>query len=346
MTTLEGRYFDGIKPLAVPASLKFDARQVQLTSEGDCEPVTGDFTAEQLKISARIGASERFITLPNGGQFLCADTAFLDDLPQDSPSEGPVAWLEQRWLVALGCVALICAMLLAGYFFGLPAAAEVIAKRIPMQTEATLGDQALSWMDDQGWLKPTALDSGKQKAILNDFAALYQGLPFEKHYRIYFRSSGFIGANAFAFPGGAIVITDKMIETAVTDDEVMSVLAHEIAHVELRHTLRSILQGSAVGLIAATVTADAATLSGAVAGLPVMLAQTRYSRSFEAEADDYAFRLLKEKGYSPDAFADLMERLSMAEPAMRGAMTWIATHPATSERVKKARAAARRQPIP
>jgi predicted Zn-dependent protease len=120
----------------------------------------------------------------------------------------------------------------------------------------------------------------------------------------------------------------------------MAVLAHEIAHVELRHTLRSILQGSAIGLIAATVTADAATLSGAVAGLPVMLAQTKYSRRFESEADDYAFRLLKQRGYSPTAFADLMERLSDEHPEMTGRMTWLSTHPATSQRVENARSAA------
>lgn len=337
MITIEGRYFDGTRPLSIPARLDFDHHQVRLTTES----VSDDFTVDQLNVSARVGASERFIALPNGGQFLGADNVFLDDLPQDSPSEGLVAWLEQRWMVALGCVVIVFAMLVAGYIFGLPAAAEYLSARIPVQTEATLGAQALSWLDDNGWLKPTALDSDERKEISDGFEGLYQGLPFEKHYRLYFRSSRFIGPNAFAFPGGTIVITDKMIETAATNDEVMAVLAHEIAHVELRHTLRSILQGSAIGLIAATVTADAASLSGAVAGLPVMLAQTKYSRKFEAEADDYAFGLLKQRGYSPKAFADLMERLSNEQPKSKGPLTWISSHPATSQRVDKARAAAR-----
>jgi Zn-dependent protease with chaperone function len=341
MTTLEGRYFDGIRPLALPARLDFDLRQVKLTAELVTESVSEDFTADQLNVSARIGVSERFIALPNGGQFMCADHAYLDTLPQESPSEGIVAWLEQRWMVALGCVGLVFALLLAGYVFGLPAAAKYLAARIPARTEATLGTQALSWLDDNGWLKPTDLASSRQKEIYQGFKKLHRGLPFEEHYHLYFRSSAFIGPNAFAFPGGAIVITDQMIETAATTEEVIAVLAHEIAHVELRHTLRSILQSSAIGLIAATVTADAATLSGAVAGLPVMLAQTKYSRKFEAEADDYAFKLLRQRGYSPKAFADLMERLSMKHPQSRGSMTWFSTHPATSQRVDKARAAAR-----
>jgi Zn-dependent protease with chaperone function len=341
MISLEGRYFDGVRPVAIPARLDFDHRQVKLTAELVSQSVSNDFTVDRLIVSARVGTSERFIALPNGGQFLCADIAFLDGLPQDSPSEGPVAWLEQRWVVALGCVALVCALLLAGYFFGLPAAAKMLAARIPVRTEAALGVQALSWLDEKGWLEPTALDSGRREAIHRGFEGLYQDLPFEKNYNLYFRSSSFIGPNAFAFPGGIIVITDKMIETAATNDELMAVLAHEIAHVELRHTLRSILQSSAIGLIAATVTADAASLSGAVAGLPVMLAQTKYSRTFESEADDYAFRLLKQRGYSPTAFGDLMERLSKEHPGNKGPMTWISTHPDTTQRVDKARAAAR-----
>ena len=341
MTTLEGHYFDGARPVAVPARLDFDDRKVKLTAERVADSVTEEFTADQLNISPRIGASERFIDLPNGGQFLCADHAFLDRLPQESPSEGLVAWLEQRWRVALGCVVVIFAMLLSGYVFGLPAAARYLSARIPFRTEAALGAEAISWLDDNGWLNPTHLASDKQKEIDQGFEGLFRGLPFEEHYHLHFRSSRFMGPNAFALPGGSIVITDKMIETAATTEEVMAVLAHEIAHVEQRHTLRNIMQSSAIGLIAATVTADAATLSGAVAGLPAMLAQTKYSRRFEAEADDYAFKLLKQKGYSPNAFADLMERLSKEHPQRSGPMTWISTHPATSRRVEKARAAAR-----
>ncbi len=101
-----------------------------------------------------------------------------------------------------------------------------------------------------------------------------------------------------------------MAKAAATTEEVLAVLAHEIGHVELRHTMRSVLQNSVVAAAAAAVTADAASLSVAIAGLPALVAQTKYSREFEAAADEYAFRLLKRKGYSPTAFASLMERLA------------------------------------
>jgi len=84
----------------------------------------------------------------------------------------------------------------------------------------------------------------------------------------------------------------------------------------------------------------AASLSVAVASLPTLLAQTKYSRGFEAAADEYAFRLLKQKGYSPAAFASLMERLAKKHEKDTGAFAYTSTHPVTAERVQHARDAA------
>src|SRR5262245_46455716 len=99
-----------------------------------------------LLVSPRVGGADRFITLPAGGQFQCADDPRLDGLPQEVASEGPVAWLEQRLAVALACIALVAAVLLAGYFYGLPIAARYAAARIPIETEQALGRETLAWL--------------------------------------------------------------------------------------------------------------------------------------------------------------------------------------------------------
>ena len=336
MITIEGQYFDGRQPIGVPARMDFEDQEVTLTAGSFSER----YATLDLKVSPRIGLTNRFITLPTGRQLACADQAFLNSLPQESPSEGPVAWLEERWGIALACVAVIFCTLLAAYFFGLPAAAERIAARIPIQTEQSLGRQALTWLDQKGWFKPTNLDFDRRKIITEGFDGLRADLPLRDYYRLEFRSSAFLGPNALAFPGGIIVITDDMVKSAETTEEVLSVLAHEIGHVELRHTMRSVLQNSVVAVAAAAVTSDAASLSVAVAGLPTLLAKTKYSRGFEAAADDYAFRLLKQKGYSPAAFASMMERLSKKYEKETSAFTYISTHPLTAERVQRARDAA------
>jgi predicted Zn-dependent protease len=334
---LEGHYFDGLQPIAVPAKMDFTDDGEAILTAGT---VSERYTTGQLKVSPRIGSTDRFINLPNGGQFTCPDSAFLDSLPQESRSEGPVAWLEERWGVALASVVVVLCSLLAAYFFGLPAAAERVAAHIPMETEQALGGQVLTWLDANGWLKPTTLDSETQKAITAGFDRLRRELPLKKYYHLKFRSSVTFGANAFALPGGTIVITDAMAKTAGSPEEVLAVLAHEIGHVELRHTMRSLLQNSAVAIAVAAVTADAATLSAAIAGLPLLVAQRKYSREFEVAADEYAFRLLKQKGHSPAAFASLMERLAKKEGGGRSGFAYLSTHPVTEERVRRARNAA------
>lgn len=335
MKTIEGHFFDGIRPVAVPARLDFEGDGAALTAED----LSVQYNTAEMIVSPRIDLADRFIAFPDGMQFVCADQDFLDTLPQESSSEGIVAWLENRWQAAIACVVTIVVSLLAGYFLGLPVLAEHLADRIPMEAERTIGGQALEWFDEQNWTTPTELEAEQKAEILEGFNRLTADLPYRDFYRLEFRSGKMFGPNAFALPGGIIILTDKLVGLSDTNEEVIAVLAHEIGHVDMRHAMRSVLQNSIVAATVATITADAATLSVAVAGLPAVLAQTQYSRKFETAADDYAFSLLKRKGYSPAAFASIMEKLDEKKGDRPAAFSYFSTHPLTDERVQRAREA-------
>ena len=332
MKKIDGSYFDGLRPVAIPAQLAFDGPGARLTTAS----LTLTYALSELCVSPRISSAERFVSFPDGRQFLCADQDFLETLPQESPSEGVVAWLENRSGVALAGVLVILATLALGYFFGLPYAARGLAERMPMETEQALGQQVLAWFDDEGWLAPSRLDLDTRQRIFKAFRQLHEGLPLADYYRLELRSGKIFGPNAFALPGGTIVVTDELVAIAESTDEIAAILAHEIGHVELRHSMRSVLQNSIIAAAVTAVTADAASIGGAVAGLPLILAQTKYSRDFETAADTFAFTLLKEKGRSPQAFAAIMTRL--AEETGPGALgfTYLSTHPVTEERVQRA----------
>lgn len=334
--TLQGQYFDGHHPVGQPATLILAEREAVVIGPH----IARRYAVRKLQVSPRVGGADRFVALPEGGQLQCPDHPLLNYLPQERRSDDLIAWLEQRWGVAIGCVALIAALLPAGYSYGLPVAAERIAARVPIESELEFGQQALVWLDNNHWFKPTRLAPEIRNTLHQGFAELGRGLPMERHYRLKFRDSTFIGPNAFALPGGTIVITDAMVNAAESPEEVLAVLAHEIGHVELRHTMRHVLQDSMTAVAVATVTADAASLSAAVAGLPALLAQARYSREFETEADEFAFRLLKRHGLSPQAFANLMERLAKDHEDKEGGLAFMSSHPVTADRVKSARAAA------
>ena len=333
---LQGRYFTGRQPIGLEAVLFLTGTEASLVGE----EVDETHPVPLLSVSPRVGRTDRFITLPNGRQFQCADHPFLDRLPQESASEGIVAWLEARVGVAVAGVAIVAALLVAGYVWGLPASAVRIAAYVPVETERELGIQVLRWLDKHGWLTPTRIDTMKQMSIRKDFDELRRGLQYEDLFRLEFRNSRFLGANALAFPGGTVLVTDEMVNKAASPDEIAAVLAHEIGHVQQRHMIRLVLQDSAVALAAAAITGDAATLSVAVSGLPALLVQAKYSREFEEEADEFAFQLLRRRGRSPEAFATLMERLAGKDADMERSLGFLSTHPVTADRVQRARAAA------
>lgn len=333
--TIEGTYFDGYRPVGLPILLTVLDEEVTLTAAG----LARTYHTSLLRVTPRIGKADRFVTLPDGGQVQCADNPSLDLLTSDSPTEGPVAWLEERIGVAVSCVVLIVVVLLCTYFFGLPAAADWAATKVSKETEQSLGKDAFAWLDNERWFQPTELDETRQTRIQTIFSRLVRGLKMEHGYHLEFRHSKRMGANAIALPGGIIVITDEMVLLAGSEDEIAAVLAHEIGHIELRHAMKQVMQSSAVAVIAGVVTNDASSFTVAVAGLPALLAQTEYSRECESEADDFAFKLLKEHHISPAAFASLMERLSKGHADEEKYTSFLSTHPVTADRVKRARQA-------
>ncbi len=331
-TVLEGTYYDGKIPIARPASLVFDDNEVTMTSV----VLTLNYDLRKLHVSPRVGSTDRFITFSDGGQYQCADQPLLDQLPQEVKSEGIVAWFEDRISVTVASIAIIICALLFVYFYGIPLVAESIIKRIPIETEASLGNHVLTWFDNSQWFNESHIDPDRQASIMNKFHKLHEGLSMSPHIKLEFRNSELIGPNAFALPGGTIVITDQMIETAKSEAEILAILAHELGHAERRHSMRQVVQGSFVALASTTITADAASLSVAVTGLPVILVQTKFSRDFEREADEFAFDLLKRNHISTKAFARIMERLDKDNESIEK-LSFVSTHPVTSDRIKRAR---------
>jgi len=336
--TLQVTYYDGRTPLGAAATLLLAGSSVKLIGA----ELARDFALARLRVSPRVGTAERFVALPDGGQLQCPDSPALDRLPQEGKTEGVVAWLERRWWVALACLAVTVGGLAFGYVYGLPAAAERVAANIPVEYERKLGEQTMAWLDENKLFAPSELDPEVQQTIATGFAQFTRELPLAAHYRLEFRAAPAVGPNAFALPGGIVVITDELIALCESPEEALAILAHEIGHVEQRHALRHLLQDSATAVLAATITSDASSLTLAVSGLPVLLAQTKYSREFEAEADAYGFALLKRHQLSPEHFATAMEKLRAdGDDKLEREWSFLSTHPVTADRIARARAAAR-----
>jgi predicted Zn-dependent protease len=111
------------------------------------------------------------------------------------------------------------------------------------------------------------------------------------------------------------------------------VLAHEIGHVQERHTLRHVLQTSVAGVLVAAVLGDVVSATTyAVAAVPTFLLNARYSRAFEVEADQFGFALLDRAGIDRAHFVRFLTRLEEKHGGGSAMPGWLSTHPRAEDR--------------
>jgi len=149
--------------------------------------------------------------------------------------------------------------------------------------------------------------------------------------------------NAFAAPGGLIFVSRGMLRCCGSEDAVAAVLAHEIAHIQLRHGIQSIeksRQTQALTILAAegaktfggkALSDLTKTFEGSINDITSTLINSGYSRSFEQEADASAVRILSRVGYNPNALvAMLREMEGRLKP---GGLDFAKTHPSPGSRI-------------
>jgi len=161
--------------------------------------------------------------------------------------------------------------------------------------------------------------------------------------------------NAFAVPGGLFALNAGLITHARNLDEVVGVMAHEVAHVSQRHYSRSQEAFKGQGLLALAgivVGALIATQGGGDAGAAVMLGsqaalmdkQLNYSRNQEREADRIGMQYMYALGYNPQSMADFFEVMHRESSRVSFLPDFWLTHPLTSERMSEARLRANQLP--
>lgn len=134
--------------------------------------------------------------------------------------------------------------------------------------------------------------------------------------------------NAFAIPGGIIVVHSGLMLAADDASELAGVLAHEIEHVELRHSLKAMVQQAGLRLAVAAVIGDFG-IAGQAAG---QLSGLSFSRDSEREADALGLQRLVAHGIDPNGMRRMFSRFAAAEAAAPPA--WMSSHPGTAERIE------------
>jgi Zn-dependent protease with chaperone function len=139
--------------------------------------------------------------------------------------------------------------------------------------------------------------------------------------------------NAFALPGGHVVVMRGLIEEA-TPDELAGVLSHEVSHVIRKHGMRHLAQMiGPVLVIKYLFNADGAL--AAMIAVSAKLSDLQYSRANETEADDRGFDTLVKANIDPRSLTSFFRKIQVEERRRRrGDDDYFSTHPATSARIK------------
>jgi Zn-dependent protease with chaperone function len=345
-TVYEGRLSDGRTAASIRVAVRLDEQGVEilqyLPAGAPQTPLVWPYAGLRSGVPLNAGAPDVLLSLKPAG----AETLFVAD-PRFSAAllkrAGGLSAARQR-LTGLrpgaAFAALVAAVVGSVWYFDLQPL-QTVARLMPQQVRETMGRNVVTSFTGQMRVCETApgraaLDRLTQRMLT---AASDPPIPV----RVIVVDWDLV--NAFAAPGGHLMLTRGLIETAGSPEEVAGVLAHELGHALELHPETGLIRSMALGIAANLFFAGSSNTTN----LGLLLAELRYSRTAEREADAHAVRILKAAGIAAKGFADFFERLEPDAKAEKSnqtkdestttrLLTILSTHPLTKERVAMVRA--------
>lgn len=203
--------------------------------------------------------------------------------------------------------------------------------RIPPEWEQRLGQSAYhDFLQQQ-----TVIKEGVSVAAVHEISSrLIDQLPKSPYtFEISVVKNDVV--NAFALPGGYVVVFTGLLEQAKSGEEVAGVLSHELNHVLERHALERIVKQLGVVAIIGIIFGDQQGLTGVMKQVGTELLSLKFGRAQETEADVTGLQLLHRARIDPAGMISFFQRLSEQE---QGRVEWLSTHPmsaARADRLKK-----------
>lgn len=334
-----GEYRDGRSARAQEVIVSFGRETLTLSGPdetpvahwalGGIRRIDGPAGEAALRLTPDPDGDERLVL--TDPQMIEAIAAVCPDLDAAPPPKG--GWLRLIGLGAGGAAALAGLVWLV-----LPALADALAPLVPPERERQLGaavvERLIPLAGGPGARVCTAPEGAAALARLTARLTDQADLPFPAEVRVVKSPQ----VNAFAAPGGQVVILSGLIESARSPEQVAAVLAHELGHVAARDPLRGALRAAGAAGLLGLVTGDA--LGGAVAATMAEAALgAAYTRELETAADAYAHALFAKAGLPASALAGFFDQLAARGETARGLLRHFASHPDLAERAAAARAA-------
>ncbi len=342
-TSFDATLFDGETAAATPARVTFQTDGVAIT------PSEGPTQLWAYATSRRLDSAAGTVRLAPDGASMARlaiadpDGHALAALRGAAPGRfTATAGARRTVILALGLAAGAAAVIGLG-MVAIPVVAGPLARATPPQVEAGLGDW---YADNLTRLWPPcapeddAIRDGADQALTQLSARITAVANPALPITITLVDAGF--PNAFALPGGRVLVTEELLALMDGPDELAGVLAHEIAHVERRHVMAAMIRE-----FGAAILVDAVVSGGSGAGRELILAGRElnafgHTRVAEREADDLAIEYLAAADIDPDGLARFFDTIAeLSDEDAPAAADWLRnlarTHPETKERAQRVR---------
>ena len=220
------------------------------------------------------------------------------------------------------------------YLYFIPFIAVQVVENLPSTYDEQLGEYVYEQLSEN-----LVIDSF-ETVLVNEYA---QKINFNTTYPIQIHVVKDQTVNAFALPGGHIVVYEGILQKMQHKEELAALLAHEVSHVNHRHSIKAIAKSLSSYLFLSIITSDVNGITSVIVSNADMFNSLTYSRSLEEEADTEGLKILYDNKIDQRGFIYLFETLQKENKGGIGAIELISTHPLTEDRIEKARVEAARQ---
>lgn len=336
---IHARYYDGIKAEPKDAWLNLGASALLIQIQVPESELEWEYAnvriiekpehGRPLIISSRTENSARIIV---------NDNSLYDSLIKKIPKENTPLITVSTSSKSLALWSIPALAIIVGIYWLVPQLAAPIAMNFPRSWEKKLGEYAVAALTRD---KPVCKNADGVKALDKLVRILTTSLENQPQMTAEVIQEKQV--NAFAAPGGRIVIFSKLIDSAENPDELAGVIAHEMGHVIKRHPTQTLVRAVGLDLVITMVFGGAGNTS-TTASLANEIFQMKYNRNFEREADQVATEILYNSGIDNRGFVNFFVRLQSDGKGVRAKIfSYISSHPDTSERIQSVQKAKSRR---
>ena len=344
-TEWKGSFYDGhtIVPQTISIAVTPTGLTLQLASTNtkfwpysELQQTQGRYSGEEVRLERGAGLGET-VVIPNANILLA-----IHQIGGKEARHFHHPGTRRKRVYGTIAAALAALPIIYGIFtWGVPSLAGPITATIPISWETQLGQFVQQEFTDDEDICENAEMVHTLEILLTKLLTPMKDSPYE--FQVTVVDSPII--NAMAAPGGYLIVFRGLLQDTDTPEELAGVLAHEIQHVMLRHSMRLIVQHVSMAFIIAALSGDASGMLSYGLQAAQALQALSYSREAENQADEQGLALLQQAGINPEGMMTFFEKLSQDDGGT-SPFRYFSTHPPTTERRRHLEELASDQALP